>query len=151
MAVNSGRTVVVKVSTDNANHVYDSASWTSIGQQRGGAAERTTDVADATHKGTTGSWATSISTRRGWSLSVDGVLDVSDQGWALLYAAWNSVDSEWFLLDGSTMSGVSHPEPSVVGSGTAFITSLSFDFPEADIVSYSAELQGTGALAAPAE
>lgn len=151
MPVNSGREVVVKVSTDNANHVYDSGSWITIGQQRGGSAERTTEVADATHKGTSGSWATSISTRRGWSLSVDGVLDVADQGWALIYAAWNSVDSEWFLLNGATMTGVSLPEPSVVASGTAFITSLSFDFPEADIVSYSAELQGTGALATPAE
>jgi len=151
MAVNSGRTVVVKISTDSANHAYDSGSWQTIGQQRGGSAERSTEVADATHKGTTGSWASSITTRRGWSLSVDGVLDVADQGWALLYAAWNSVAAEWFMVDGSTMTGVSHPEPSVVASGTAFVTSLSFEFPESDIVSYSAELQGSGALATPAE
>jgi len=151
MAVNSGRTVVVKISADSANHAYDSGSWTTIGQQRGGSSERSTEVADATHKGTANNWATAVATRRGWSLSVDGVLDVADAGWVLLYGAWDSVAKEWFLLSGAGMASADATTTSVIASGQAFVTSLSFDFPEADIVSYSAEIQGDGALAAPAE
>jgi predicted secreted protein len=151
MAVNSGRTVLVKISDDNLNHEWDDPHWETIGQQRGGSLERSTETADATHKGTAGAWASSVHTRRGWSVSVDGVLDATGTAWGLLYDAWVASTGVpyWFLVDGSGMSGATLGEPSVTCSGTGFITSLTFDFPEADIVSFSVEIQGSGALAIP--
>ena len=153
MAVNSGRTVLVKISDDNANHAYDNVAWETLGQQRGGSLERSTETADATHKGTAGAWASSVHTRRGWGVSVDGVLDATGTAWGLLYDAWVATTGvpHWFLIDGSGMDGAgTADEPSVTCSGTGFITSLSFDFPEADIVSFTVEIQGSGALATPA-
>ena len=150
MAVNSGRTTVVEISDDNANHAYDDDHWVSIGQQRGGSLERSTETADATHKGTVGSWATTVHTRRGWSVSVDGVLDPTGVAWGYLYDAWSANVPHWFMVNGSAMDGAAHDEPSATASGTAFVTSLSFDFPESDVVSFSCELQGTGPLAIPA-
>ena len=150
MAVNSGRTVLVKISSDNLNHAIASGNCETIGQQRGGSLERSSETADSTHKDSSGSWASSVHTRRGWSISVDGVLDSTGSAWDYLYTAWTADVAHWFLIDGSTMSGSTSTDPSVVCSGTGFITSLSFDFPEADIVSYSLEVQGSGALAIPA-
>lgn len=140
MPVESGRNITIAISPDGTNTT--STSWLTIGQQRSGSVERTSETADATHKGTAGGWATSAFTRRTWSISFDGVLDNTDAGWDKLYNVWTSNTTTYFKIDGSALTS----ESIITQSGSAWITSLSFEFPESDIVSYSAELQGDGAL-----
>ena len=79
MAVESGRNITIAISSDGTNTT--STTWLTIGQQRAGSVERTSETADATHKGTSGGWATAAFTRKTWSISFDGVLDNTDAGW----------------------------------------------------------------------
>lgn len=140
MAVESGRDITIAVSPDGTNTT--ATGWVTVGQQRGGSTERSTETADATYKGS-GGWASAAFTRQSWGLSFDGVLDDADAGWTRLYAVWEGQFTVAFKIDGSSLV----TDTNITQSGQGWITSLSFEFPESDVVSYSCEVQGDGALA----
>lgn len=138
MPVYAGRNVKIKIDTAQVGGA--GATWVTIGQQRGGSFERDSETVDATHKDTTGGWRSAVSTRIGWSVSCDGALNPSDTAWTQLLTRWGNQQTTWVQIDASAIAGGEKKE------GTAWITSLSYEFPEADLVTYSVELAGDGAL-----
>lgn len=136
MAVYAGRLVLIKI--DNNNVGGAGANWLTIAQQRGGNISRTSDTADATHKGLSG-YPSAIITRIPWGFSADGALDPADPAWTKILADWAAKNKPWFQVDASGISGEKK-------EGTCIITDCSYEFPENDVVTYSLELQGDGSL-----
>lgn len=138
MAVSAGRVVYVKISEQGVGGT--GVTWTTIGQQRGGGMSRATDTADASHKDS-GNFAVAIGVRINWSISCEGALDASDTAWTYLLTQWAARSRVWVQLDASGMEGTGEKV-----EGQAWITDLSYEVPEGDVVSFSIELQGDGAL-----
>lgn len=136
MAVYAGRDVTIKVDTADAGGA--GATWVSIGQQRGGSFSRSTDTADATYK-TSGAYTDAVGTRISWTVSCDGVLNPADTAWAYLLTKWAAVGKVWVQVNCLEISGE-------YKEGQAIITDLSYEFPDNDVVSFTIELQGCGAL-----
>lgn len=137
MAVYAGRLVLIKVDTSQVGG--GSAVWVTIGQQRGGSFGRSMETADATHKDDAG-WASAVITRRAWSISADGALDPANPGWVEILEMFDANTVTWIQVDASAIASGEKKE------GTAIITDLSYEFPESDLVSFTIELQGDGAL-----
>ena len=137
MAIYAGRVVLVKIDTNAVGGT--GANWQSLGNQRGGSLSRSSDVVDATSKGDSG-WPTAVVTRTPWSVSVDGAKDPNDSAWAHLLARWEAKTFVWVQVDESAVGGTKK-------EGKVLITSLESEFPEPDLVTFSVELQGNGALA----
>jgi len=140
MAVHAGRLVLVKIDTSSAGVGAGGAgaSWTTIGQQRGGSFSRTSETADATHKGDSG-WPDAVVTRTPWSVSVDGALNPVDSAWTTLLTRWAAKGKVWVQVNANSITGE-------YIEGQALITDLSYEFPESDVVTFSAEFQGASAL-----
>ena len=136
MAVYAGRQVLVKVDTNETGGA--SATWTTIGQQRGGGFSRTSETADATHKDDNG-WPDAVITRTPWSVSCDGALNPADTAWALLLTNWEGKTKMWVQVNANPISGE-------YVEGQAIITDLSYEFPESDVVTFTLELQGASSL-----
>lgn len=137
MAVYAGRDVTVKVDTADVGGA--SATWVSIGQQRGGGFSRSTETADATYK-SSGGFTDAVATRISWSTSVDGVLNPVDTAWAYLITKWLAKGKIWVQCNANVIGGE-------YVEGQAIITDLSYEFPDNDVVTYTVELQGCGTLA----
>jgi predicted secreted protein len=138
MAVYAGREIRVWVDLNSVGG--SGANWIAIGQQRGGGISRTTETADATHKDDIG-WPSAVVTRTPWSISVDGAMDPADSAWGHLLGKWRAKAKPWIKVDASAIGGER-------SEGQAIITDLSYEFPESDLVTFSAEFQGDGALVA---
>jgi TP901-1 family phage major tail protein len=138
MAVSAGRVVLIKLDMNDTGTT--TASWQTVLQQRGGSLGRTAETADSTHKDDAG-WATFINTRKGWTVSGDGAMDASDSTFIVLKDHWTNQSRIWVQVDASAMEGTGEKV-----EGEAWITDLSTDFPESDVVTYTLELQGHGAL-----
>jgi predicted secreted protein len=138
MALYAGRLVLVKLDTNNVGG--SGASWTTIGNQRGGSMKRGAETADSTHKSDAG-WPSAVITRTPWSVSCDGALDAADTALAQLKTAWAAKTKQWVQIDYTSVGGIKE-------EGQAIITDFSLDFPEGDLCSYTLELQGDGPLAA---
>ena len=136
MAVWAGRQVKLKVDLNGVGG--GGANWVSIGQQRGGSLGRTTETADATHKDDNG-WPAHVITRTPWTMSCDGALNPVDSAWGFLIAAWAAKTKVYVQMDASAIGGEKK-------EGIAIITDISSDFPESDVVSFTAEFQGSGPL-----
>lgn len=134
MAVFAGRQVLVKVDTNGVGGA--GASWITIGQQRGGSFGRTSETADATHKDDQG-YPSAVITRTPWSMSVDGAMNPADSAWSYLLARWKAKEKPWIQVDASAIGGEKT-------EGTCIIANLTYDFPESDLVSYTAEFTGDG-------
>jgi len=143
MAVERGRDVLIYIDTDDAA-AGATGTWVALGQQRGGGLGRAIDTADGTYK-ETGSqpnvgWARAIATRKNWSVSCDGALNPADSAWQHLLTRWNNMQDIHVQIDAS---GITSGEKV---DGKAWITDLSYEFPENDVVTFTAELQGDGQL-----
>ena len=138
MAVETGLTWLFYV--DTAEDIA-SPTWAKLPQQRGGNLNFSKSDVDATNKDESG-WETSISTRRGWSASVDGCYEDND----------SALD---YLIDANQLHATVVNKPVniklVDAAGdtyiaTATLDSIELDCPEADLVSYSLSFTGRGSL-----
>lgn len=136
MAIYTGRTALIKISTNGLGG--GSANWVTIGQQRGGSLARSSDVVDATTKGDSG-WPKAVITRTPWSVACDGALDPADATWVYLLQQWEAKTKPYIQVDETAIGG---PKK----EGQAIITKLDHDFPEPDLVTFSIDFQGDGAL-----
>lgn len=136
MALNVGRSVLIKIDTNGVGGA--GANWVTIGQQRGGSMSRSSETVDATTKGDSG-WPTKVITRTPWSVSCDGALDPTDAAWVYLLGRWEAKAKPFVQVDASAIGG---PKK----EGRSVINTLDHDFPEPDLVTFTAELEGDGAL-----
>jgi len=136
MTVYAGRQVLIKIDTGDVGGA--AATWVTIGQQRGGGFSRTSETADATHKGDSG-WPDAVVTRTPWSVSCDGALNPADTAWAYLLTKWAAKAKLWVQVNANAISGE-------YKEGQALITDLSYEFPESDVVTFSLELMGSSSL-----
>ena len=118
-----------------------SEDWQVLPQQRGGSLSFSKSDVDASSKDDAG-WETSLSTRRGWTFSVDGVWE--DNNSALNYL----VDTNQLGTSTDFPVGVKlENSAGDVYNGSATMDSYELDAPESDLVSYSISFTGRGALA----
>jgi predicted secreted protein len=136
MAVYAGRQVKLKIDTAGVGGA--SATWITIGQQRGGSFGRTSDTVDAKHKDDNG-WPSFVITGTPWSMSCDGAMNPADSAWSYLLGRWEAKSQPFAQIDASAIGGEKK-------EGKVTITDMSYDFPDSDLVSYTLELQGSGPL-----
>ena len=118
-----------------------SEDWQLLPQQRGGSLSFSKTDVDASSKSNAG-WEDSISTRRSWTFSVDGIWE--DNNSALNYL----VDTNQLGTSTDFPVGVKlENSAGDVYSGSATMDSYELDAPESDLVSYSISFTGRGALA----
>lgn len=118
-----------------------SEDWQVLPQQRGGSLSFSKTDVDASNKDNAG-WEDSISTRRAWTFSVDGVWE--DNNSALNYL----VDTNQLGVSTDFPVGVKlENSAGDVYNGSATMDSYELDAPESDLVSYSISFTGRGALA----
>ena len=136
MAGVTGLTWLFAVDVDDTG----SEDWQDLPQQRGGSLSFSKSDVDATNKDNAG-YEDSITTRRGWSFSVDGVWEDNNSGLNYL------VDTN--QLGSDTDAPVRIKLTNSAGDtyiGSATMDSYELDAPESDLVSYSASFTGRGAL-----
>lgn len=136
MAVYPGRQVLIKIDTNGVGGA--GASWVTIGQQRDGALERSSETADATHKGDDG-YPAAVITSIPWSVSCEGALPPGDSALTYLVTQWAAKAKVWIQVDESAISGEEK-------EGQAIITAFRKQYPIKDLISYSLDLQGDGEL-----
>lgn len=126
MAAVAGRSGNFKVGT---NTVASIKSWKLDINQ---------DLKETTNFNSNG-WKEQTSTIKSWSGSVEGQWNVAGDtpGQKALQDA---------LLGGTTVSGVFNPNGTNSYTGNAFIKKISVSDPVDDIVTFSADIEGTGAL-----
>lgn len=113
------------------------AGETPIGGQRNTSISMSADTIDASCK-TTGDWYVNISGPKQWSCSCDGMVYIDDAGYkAALDAFRNSTEITAVFKN---EAGTIHLE------GAAYVTQFDFDAPYEDLMTYSMELVGAGAL-----
>tara|TARA_R100001244_G_scaffold91709_1_gene69398 strand:+ start:633 stop:1058 length:426 start_codon:yes stop_codon:yes gene_type:complete len=118
-----------------------SEDWQLLPQQRGGSLSFSKTDVDASSKSNAG-WEDSISTRRSFTFSVDGIWE--DNNSALNYL----VDTNQLGTSTDFPVGVKlENSAGDVYSGSATMDSYELDAPESDLVSYSISFTGRGALA----
>ena len=127
-----GLDVLIKVNVGTA----ESPEYIAVGAQRGASLSRSAETLDKTSKDSDG-WQESLAGLKSWSISTDGLLILDDEGYEALENAY--MMSENVLIQFSTKSGA-------MFEGDAIITSIDLDAPYDDLISYTAEFQGSGAL-----
>ncbi len=138
MAVQTGLSWLFYVDTAASE---GSPSWAKLPQQRGGNLNFSKSDVDATNKDESG-WETSVSTRRGFTASVDGAYEDND-------AALNYLIDTNQLHATATDNRVQLKMVDQAGDtyiGWTTVDSIELDAPEADLVSYSLSFTGRGAL-----
>jgi len=109
---------------------------TPIAGQRNATLSLSSDTIDTTAKDT-GDWRTFLAGLKSWTISCDGVYNVSDTAMLSLENAF---------LNGTVIDIKLAKDTEWTATGQAIITSLDYDASLEDVMSYSIELQGTGAL-----
>ena len=127
-----GLDVLIKVNVGTA----ETPEYVAVGAQRGASLSRSAETLDKTSKDSDG-WQESLSGLKSWSISTDGLLILDDAGYEALENAY--MMSENVLVQFSTKSGA-------MFEGDAIITSIDLDAPYDDLISYTAEFQGSGAI-----
>jgi len=138
MAVETGLSWLFYVDTADDP---SSPTWAKLPQQRGGNLSFSKEDVDSTNKDNSG-WIDSVSTRRGWTASCDGVYENDDAAIQYLIdtnqlaASTTNYDVYIKLVDkaGDTYTG------------SATMDSIELECPEGDLVSYSLSFTGRGAL-----
>jgi TP901-1 family phage major tail protein len=119
----------------NTGEVEDPV-WTLIGGQRSSNLSRTADSIDTSHK-TSGGWKSSKAGLRGWSIDLDGLVLLQDEGLQALEAAFDQ---------GLEVNVKFEYPDKKYRTGWAAITDLSIDTPHDGEASISGTLEGNGPL-----
>ena len=127
-----GLDVLIKVNVGTE----ETPEYIAVGAQRGASLSRSAETLDKTSKDSDG-WQESLAGLKSWSISTDGLLILDDEGYEALENAY--MMSENVLIQFSTKSGA-------MFEGDAIITAIDLDAPYDDLISYTAEFQGSGAL-----
>ncbi len=110
--------------------------WTLIGGQRGSSLSRSADSIDTSHK-TSGGWKSSKAGLRGWSIDLDGLVMINDDGVDALETAFSTGIEVHLKFE--------YPNKQY-RSGWASITDLSIETPHDGEASLSGTLEGNGPL-----
>lgn len=113
-----------------------SPTWTLIGGQRNSSLGRTADEIELSHK-TSGGWKASKPGMRGWSIDLDGLVILSDEGFAAMEYAFQSgkeLNIKLVYPDGTAQEG------------WGGLTDFSLDNPHDGEASLKGTLAGNGAL-----
>ena len=110
--------------------------WTLIGGQRGSSLNRNADSIDVSHK-TSGGWKSSKTGLRGWSIDLDGLVLLNDDGIEALETAFN---------EGKEIQVKFEYPNKKYRTGWAAITDLSIETPHDGEASLSGTLEGNGSL-----
>lgn len=120
---------------EKGNDIKVSVGDTLIGGQQNCSINRETETSDTTTKDS-GVWSEAEAIGLSWSVDLDGLVVVGDQGLKALETAWESLQQ----VD------VKYGTSSNYKSGKAIITSLSSNSANKEKTTYSVSLQGVGAL-----
>lgn len=120
---------------EKGNDIKVSVGDTLIGGQQNCSINRETETSDTTTKDS-GVWSEAEAIGLSWSVDLDGLVVVGDQGLKALETAWENLQQ----VD------VKYGTSSNYKSGKAIITSLSSNSANKEKTTYSASLQGVGAL-----
>jgi len=135
MALKLGKDVKVKIDLNGVGGA--GANWSTIGQQRGGSDTIGNDTVDGTTKDSAG-WVESVIVHKNWSVSIDGALDPADAGLSYLRTQLKAGAKVYVQIDATVAGGIKEEGRS--------IGNMTRDHPEGDLVSFSAEFTGDGAL-----
>ena len=120
---------------EKGNDIKVSVGSTLIGGQQNCSINRETETSDTTTKDS-GVWAEAEAIGLSWSVDLDGLVVVGDEGLKALETAWENLQQ----VD------VKYGTSSNYKSGKAIITSLSSNSANKEKTTYSVSLQGVGAL-----
>ena len=120
---------------EKGNDIKVSVGSTLIGGQQNCSINRETETSDTTTKDS-GVWSEAEAIGLSWSVDLDGLVVVGDEGLEALETAWENLQQ----VD------VKYGTSSNYKSGKAIITSLSSNSANKEKTTYSVSLQGVGAL-----
>ena len=120
---------------EKGNDIKVSVGSTLIGGQQNCSINRETETSDTTTKDS-GVWSEAEAIGLSWSVDLDGLVVVGDEGLETLETAWENLQQ----VD------VKYGTSSNYKSGKAIITSLSSNSANNEKTTYSVSLQGVGAL-----
>lgn len=120
---------------EKGNDIKVSVGATLIGGQQNCSINRETETSDVTTKDS-GVWSEAEAIGLSWSVDLDGLVVVGDEGLKALETAWENLQQVDVKYGTSTN----------YKSGRAIITSLSSNSPSKEKTTYSVSLQGVGAL-----
>ena len=120
---------------EKGNDIKVSVGATLIGGQQNCSINRETETSDVTTKDS-GIWSEAEAIGLSWSVDLDGLVVVGDQGLKALETAWENLQQVDVKYGTSTN----------YKSGKAIITSLSSNSANKEKTTYSVSLQGVGAL-----
>ena len=120
---------------EQGNSVKVTIGSTLIGGQQGCSINMETETSDTTTKDS-GVWSEAEAIGLSWSVDLDGLVVVGDEGLEALEEAWENLQQ----VD------VKYGTAEKYKSGKAIITSLSSNSPSKEKTTYSVSLQGVGAL-----
>lgn len=120
---------------EKGNDIRVSVGSTLIGGQQNCSINRETETSDTTTKDS-GIWSEAEAIGLSWSVDLDGLVVVGDQGLKALETAWENLQQVDVKYGTSTN----------YKSGRAIITSLSSNSANKEKTTYSVSLQGVGAL-----
>lgn len=120
---------------EKGNDIKVSVGSTLIGGQQNCSINRETETSDTTTKDS-GVWSEAEAIGLSWSVDLDGLVVVGDEGLEALETAWENLQQ----VD------VKYGTSSNYKSGKAIITSLSSNSSNKEKTTYSVSLQGVGAL-----
>ena len=125
---------------EKGNDIKVSVGSTLIGGQQNCSINRETETSDTTTKDS-GVWSEAEAIGLSWSVDLDGLVVVGDEGLKALETAWENLQQ----VD------VKYGTASNYKSGKAIITNLSSNSANKEKTTYSVSLQGVGALAKTGE
>ena len=120
---------------EKGNDIKVSVGSTLIGGQQNCSINRETETSDTTTKDS-GVWSEAEAIGLSWSVDLDGLVVVGDEGLEALETAWENLQQVDVKYGTSTN----------YKSGKAIITSLSSNSANKEKTTYSVSLQGVGAL-----
>ena len=120
---------------EKGNDIRVSVGSTLIGGQQNCSINRETETSDTTTKDS-GVWSEAEAIGLSWSVDLDGLVVVGDEGLKALETAWENLQQVDVKYGTSTN----------YKSGKAIITSLSSNSANKEKTTYSVSLQGVGAL-----
>ena len=120
---------------EKGNDIKVSVGSTLIGGQQNCSINRETETSDVTTKDS-GVWSEAEAIGLSWSVDLDGLVVVGDEGFKALETAWENLQQVDVKYGTSTN----------YKSGKAIITSLSSNSANKEKTTYSVSLQGVGAL-----
>ena len=120
---------------EKGNDIRVSIGEVLIGGQQGCSINMETETSDTTTKDS-GVWSESEAIGLSWSVDLDGLVVVGDEGLEALEEAWENLQQVDVKYGSSTK----------YKTGKAIITSLSANSASKEKTTYSVSLQGVGAL-----